>query len=679
MAAFLAISLSGCGKGPVPISVLPLNITTTTVTPAVINKGYSFSLTATGGQAPFTWNIITGSLPSGITMSASGVLTGTASSTGSSDFTVQVTDSQKPLAAVATSALTLKVNNPLAISTTKLKLAAVNIPYQVVLKATGGVSPYTWSLASGTLPTGLQLDPGFGVIFGTPTVQGMFPITVQVADAENPAVTVQQPLVLTVGDSNARLSGNYVFLFRGFNQGKLTLQAGSFVSDCAGNITSGIADIMSTSGAHAAQPMAGTYTIDDKGHGTMTLMFGPNGSVGTGTYQIVNSLGGYFSFIQDGDGVTTPYGAGVISTQNPIPTDLTNSKGVICFGGYGADPSDNRYAAVGSFNLNAGATGQSQPIQSGLMDSNDHGTMSNSVAFTGSMSLPDATTGRGSFSLTPSGSSGPGSNFAYYYVDDNDFVAIETDQVTGTTPLILYTLLKQTTFVHVDKTILNGNGITELTAAPSVNNQLVSETSLGDWSLDANGNFFTTFDDNTGGTLTQTKPSGTYTVDTPTGRATFTGLSNSPIFYIANTDRGFYLGSDASVTYGEMEEQRPPQMANTSFANGNDGGSIIGPAAPSQTVEVDLFTADGMGHVTGTYDTSGPSGPMMGLSLTATYNVEMTSCAQAGITFNTCGRFPVIDSNNNTVGIGYVVASLAPQRVVIMTTTSGPSLNAIQQ
>ncbi len=236
-------------------------------------------------------------------------------------------------------------------------------------------------------------------------------------------------------------------------------------------------------------------------------------------------------------------------------------------------------------------------------------------------------------------------------------------------------MLKQTTVVPVDNTILNGNGIMELTAATAAG---VPETSLGLFSLDAAGHFFATIDDNNGGTLTQPMPSGTYSV-TSNGRTTFTGLSNSPILYIGNTDVGFIVGTDADVTYGVMEEQRPPQQANSSFINMNDGGTILAPAVPTQTVEVDTFTADGMtpGHLTGNYDTSNPI--MMGLSINATYNVEMNSCTQAGITFNTCGRFPLLDANNNQIGIGYIAASLSPQRVLIMTTTAQPVINALQQ
>ncbi len=665
---FFCLLLAGCGNGGAPNTVLPLVVANTSVPVAVVNKTYNFTLTATGGLGPYTWSIVSGTLPSGITMSSAGVISGTTTVTGDSSFTVQVTDAQKPVAAVATGALKLTSNLPLAFKTTSLKLAAVNVPYQFAIQATGGAAPYGWKLLSGTLPTGLNFDTTYGVIYGTATVEGDFPLTIQVTDSESPAVTLQQDFTLTVGGQAARLSGNYTFLFRGFLNGKLQLQAGSFFSDGAGNITSGITDIVNTTSVQSGVAVAGTYTIDDQGHGTMTLNFGPGGANGTGSYQLVNSLAGYWSFMQNGDGQTTQYGSGIFQSQNTVPTDLTNAKGNWVFGGYGADSSDQRYAAGGTFSL-AATTGAPGTIGSGLTDTNDFGSVVMNTAFTGNISLPDSKTGRGTANF---GSA----NFAYYYIDDADFLAIGTSKVSSSTPLVLFNLTKQTTFLTINNSILNGNGITETTTADPNG---VPGTQLGDYSLDANGNFYATIDDNEGGTLTQTKPQGTYSV-TSTGRTTFTGVPNAPIFYLANTDAGFWLGTDANVTYGVMEQQRPPQQSNASFVNVNSGGTILGPAVPTQTVDVEILTADGKGNVTaGTYDTSGPGGPKMGLSFTGTYNVEMASCSQAGLGFNTCGRFPLMDANNNQVGIGYIEASLSPQRIIIMTTSAQPVINALQQ
>ena len=56
---------------------------------------------------------------------------------------------------------------PLVVGTGSLPEARVGEAYQVALVATGGVPPYSWSLASGTLPDGLSFSTG-GVLSGVP-------------------------------------------------------------------------------------------------------------------------------------------------------------------------------------------------------------------------------------------------------------------------------------------------------------------------------------------------------------------------------------------------------------------------------------------------------------------------------------------------------------------------------
>lgn len=72
----------------------------------------------------------------------------------------------------------------LAVSTSSLPAAEVSDPYSHVLAATGGTSPYVWSIQSGTLPAGLSLNSATGQISGTPTTQGIANVTVQVTDAD---------------------------------------------------------------------------------------------------------------------------------------------------------------------------------------------------------------------------------------------------------------------------------------------------------------------------------------------------------------------------------------------------------------------------------------------------------------------------------------------------------------
>ena len=76
----------------------------------------------------------------------------------------------------------------LSAATTSMAGATVGTPYNQSLVATGGTSPYTWSITSGSLPAGLSLSSG-GVVSGTPTATGTSSFTVQVADAASGTAT----------------------------------------------------------------------------------------------------------------------------------------------------------------------------------------------------------------------------------------------------------------------------------------------------------------------------------------------------------------------------------------------------------------------------------------------------------------------------------------------------------
>jgi hypothetical protein len=72
-------------------------------------------------------------------------------------------------------------------SSQSLTIGSPNTAYSATLTATGGVLPYTWSISSGTLPTGLTLNPTTGVISGTPTTQQINNVVFQVTDSATPA------------------------------------------------------------------------------------------------------------------------------------------------------------------------------------------------------------------------------------------------------------------------------------------------------------------------------------------------------------------------------------------------------------------------------------------------------------------------------------------------------------
>ena len=94
---------------------------------------------------------------------------------------------QGPGAAAAPSPPT-PAPTPLAVSTTSLPSAAVGVAYSTSLVATGGTTPYTWSVASGSLPPGLTLG-GTGSITGTPTAPATWTFAAQVTDSQGQAAS----------------------------------------------------------------------------------------------------------------------------------------------------------------------------------------------------------------------------------------------------------------------------------------------------------------------------------------------------------------------------------------------------------------------------------------------------------------------------------------------------------
>jgi subtilisin family serine protease len=171
---------------------------------------YSQTLTATGGTAPYSWSLASGStLPTGLNLSTGGVLSGTPATAGSSNFTVKITDNN---GLSATKLLSLTIAAPLAItSSSTMPNGIAGSAYSQTLTATGGTTPYSWSLANGsTLPTGFSLSGG-GVLSGTPATVGSSNFTVKITDNNGLSTTKLFSLTitgqLTVTSSSPMLGG----------------------------------------------------------------------------------------------------------------------------------------------------------------------------------------------------------------------------------------------------------------------------------------------------------------------------------------------------------------------------------------------------------------------------------------------------------------------------------------
>ncbi len=178
------------GAGSVTVTVKePVAITTSALAEGTVGAAYDATLSAEGGTAPYTWTT-EAALPDGMTLSESGVLGGSPTTSASAaPVKVKVTDS---VGRTASATLTIKIAGPLTLSTTSLANGIVDDTYSVDLEAAGGSGAYTWS-ASG-LPSGVELDGA--ALTGTPTSAGSYQVSVSVSDEGGRTVATSFPVVI---------------------------------------------------------------------------------------------------------------------------------------------------------------------------------------------------------------------------------------------------------------------------------------------------------------------------------------------------------------------------------------------------------------------------------------------------------------------------------------------------
>ena len=190
------------------IAAADLDILTTSLPAGTVGTPYSATLSASGGTPPYLWTLTAGALPAGFTLNgATGVIAGTPAAAASIPLSFLLSDSSKP---ARTQSVTLVLDigsgvgpGGLQITTTALPTGQVGTAYAASLAATGGTAPYTWTLTGGALPAGLSLAPS-GAIAGTPTAAASAtPLTFQVTDSSNPALSKSVTLALTISPAGA--------------------------------------------------------------------------------------------------------------------------------------------------------------------------------------------------------------------------------------------------------------------------------------------------------------------------------------------------------------------------------------------------------------------------------------------------------------------------------------------
>jgi Tol biopolymer transport system component len=166
-------------------SGVPFAIQTAMLGAGALGSPYAATITAAGGtNGGYQWSISSGTLPPGLTLATSGTpsttLSGSPTMSGSFTFTVRVVDF---FGQATTRSYGLTVSENLRVTSFVFPRARSGAAYSATLTATGGTTPYTWSVVagSGALPAGVTLSAG-GVLAGTPTSRLGASFTAQVTD-----------------------------------------------------------------------------------------------------------------------------------------------------------------------------------------------------------------------------------------------------------------------------------------------------------------------------------------------------------------------------------------------------------------------------------------------------------------------------------------------------------------
>jgi len=326
------------GNHSYTLTISNSGVTTTSLPSGIKGVAYNSMLSATGGVAPYSWTIAPGQpgkIPSGLSMSSSGAISGTPGTLGYQEFAVRATDSKGQRFSQ-----TLGINTvmPLTVSGSALPTGTIGRSYKSLLGASGGQAPYTWKVVAGTPPSIIGVDPT-GAVSGTPTQTGSYGFTVQASDASGQQVKSSASIAIT---------GLLAITTTSLASGKAGVPYSANVLASGGlapyswNLTGGMLPpgvILSTLGGISGTPTtAGSFTftlqVSDSGGGSSSQTYAvsmaaatvpvsitttslPNGTVGTAYSSSVSATGG-----------TSPYTWAVSEGALPLGLALSSSGGI---------------------------------------------------------------------------------------------------------------------------------------------------------------------------------------------------------------------------------------------------------------------------------------------------------------------------------------------------------------
>lgn len=424
-AAALAVLLAACSSshpstitGPVGTSVgvslsSPTGTTqlqqgtqlvlTATVTSDPTNAGVTWTLSGPGQLVNETKTTVTYQAPTGVSGTASALLTATA-----------VADTTK-----GATTLMVTLGTPV-MNATNLFPGYLTIPYATQLSVAGGLGPFAWTISGGALPPGITLGAstvGFDSIAGTATSEGTYNFQVTVTDANKKTTSADLTLVIK-GAAACLIDGPYALVYSGFVNGAASSGAASFIITSTGSLT-GYHNFNGPGAPPIAEALTGTCATRSSNNGLLSLT--GVGQANQPVYNFAMTVGLLNGRVQLVNGGDAQSGTGPLERQNALDFVLSKLAGDFSFGALGAQLNDARAGIAGTLTVNAGGV-----VTDGHMDSNDTSAMTD-AALTGAFSPPDVN-GHGNLTLT---AALPGSSrvmhFAYYIINADRLFITSTD------------------------------------------------------------------------------------------------------------------------------------------------------------------------------------------------------------------------------------------------------------
>ncbi|HZL57612.1 MAG TPA: putative Ig domain-containing protein, partial [Bryobacteraceae bacterium] len=207
----IAVKDSTGASGSASVTFSVFGFTGTALSPGITFSPYIASVGVAGGTPPYNFSF--SGLPAGLSGNSSGTIDGAVQTPVTSQVSVRVADNSG-VSISRTFTLTFTVPPPLSVPSQTLPAGQISSVYSQALSAMGGAPPYNWTIASGTLPAGLNLRPT-GVVAGLPSQYGTFSFGVRATDVTGASgvgsatlVIAPLPLTITTGPTSSASAGS---------------------------------------------------------------------------------------------------------------------------------------------------------------------------------------------------------------------------------------------------------------------------------------------------------------------------------------------------------------------------------------------------------------------------------------------------------------------------------------